>query len=83
MSLKVGDKVRIKSKEWYDKNKDGNGEIKKNDIVFGKYYSEFCGLIMDVYSSEANSYMLTISNNGHIERFIICCEDWFEPIRRY
>ena len=35
---------------------------------------------MDVYSSEVNSYMLTISNNGHIERFIICCEDWFEPV---
>ena len=80
MSLKVGDKVRIKSKEWYDKNKDENGEIKKNDIVFGKYYSEFCGLTMSVNSLGVNSYMLTITNNGNIERAIICCEDWFEPI---
>ena len=82
MSLKVGDKVRIKSKEWYDKNKDENGEIKKNDIVFGKYYSEFCGLTMDINSLKDDMYyLLTISKNGHFESAILCCEDWFEPIR--
>ena len=81
MSLKVGDKVRIKSKEWYDKNKDENGEIKNDDIVFGKYYSKFCGLTMDINSLKDDMYyLLTISKNGHFESAILCCEDWFEPI---
>ena len=81
MSLKVGDKVRIKSKEWYDKNKDENGEIKNNDIVFGKYQSEFCGLTMDINSLKDDMYyLLTISKNCHFESAILCCEDWFEPI---
>ena len=81
MEYKIGQKVRIKSKEWYDKNKDENGEIRKNDIFFGKYYSEFCGLIMDINSlKDGMYYLLTISKNGHFERAILCCEGWFDPV---
>lgn len=80
MKYKVGDKVRIKSKEWYDKNKDENGEIKGNNLTFTKYFVIFCDLIMDIYLFEDNNYMLTISKNGHFEYAIMCCADWFEPV---
>lgn len=41
---KVGDKVRIKSLEWYNSNKDESGEVlPHSDIFFVKEMSEYCG----------------------------------------
>lgn len=43
MKHKVGDKVRIKSREWYEKNKDENDEIKGNAAYFVSYMAIYCG----------------------------------------
>lgn len=43
MKYKVGDKVKIKSKEWYDKEKDEDGCVKRNDIYFMNAMSIYCG----------------------------------------
>lgn len=42
MKYKVGDKVRVKSKEWYDKNKDRNGRVNIN-YSFVEKMSNWCG----------------------------------------
>lgn len=36
MKFKVGDKVRIKSKDWYEKNKDEGGYIKLSQRYFNE-----------------------------------------------
>ena len=43
MKHKVGDKVRIKSREWYEKNKDENDEIKGNAASFVPDMAIYCG----------------------------------------
>ena len=40
---KVGDKVRVKSLEWYNSNKDEDGEIREDGQTFLKCMSEYCG----------------------------------------
>ena len=52
--LKLGDKVKIKSKEWYDRYKDINGSIKCYNETFVKHMADFCG----------NEYTI---NNSHFE----------------
>ena len=43
MKHKVGDKVKIRSKEWYEKEKDEDGCVKCNDIYFMNAMSIYCG----------------------------------------
>ena len=40
---KAGDKVRVKSLEWYNSNKNEDGEITMNRITFIKEMSKYCG----------------------------------------
>lgn len=42
MKYKVGDKVRVKSKEWYDENKDNYGNVSVKHY-FTEQMSEWCG----------------------------------------
>lgn len=67
MKYKVGDKVRIKSKEWYEQNKDENGDITLSDgnhfwecmkELLGKYFTirrASCGW----YDLKENIYKIT------------------------
>lgn len=48
MELKVGDKVKIKSKEWYNANKDKDGDITKLSPTFVESMAAFCGCIATV-----------------------------------
>lgn len=45
LKYKVGDKVRIKSKEWYDANKNGYGCVVIHDdmMTFTNIHASFCG----------------------------------------
>lgn len=49
-NLKVGDKVRVKSLEWYNLNKNGFGEITMNGITFKKEMSKYCGKKLEISS---------------------------------
>lgn len=65
LKFKVGDKVRVKSLEWYNENKNLDGEIinkegEKNE-VFTKYMRCWCGDIIKIYSVKNNYYE---ANNG-------------------
>ena len=46
MKYKAGDKVRIRGKEWYDKHKDANGEIR--GAFFDKDRAKLCGTIQKI-----------------------------------
>ena len=48
MKYKVGDKVRIKSLDWYNENKDNNREIKFENGIFTTLKSTFLGQIMTI-----------------------------------
>lgn len=48
MKYKVGDKVRIKSLDWYNQNKDKDGFVRCGDKVFDNYMSVFCGSIVTI-----------------------------------
>lgn len=58
MKYKVGDKVRIKSREWYDVNKNKYGDAKINDICFNKQMSEYCGDIVTIKEVYGKGYYL-------------------------
>lgn len=53
MKHKVGDKVRIRSKEWYEKNKDEYGIVVTSTVSFNKNMTKFLGkeaVITNVYN---------------------------------
>lgn len=43
MKYRIGDKVRVKSLEWYNENKDEFGDVKTPNNVFVPNMSRFCG----------------------------------------
>ncbi len=43
MKYKVGDKVRVKSLEWYNENKDEFGDVRTPNNVFVPGMSRFVG----------------------------------------
>ena len=59
---KVGDKVRVKSLDWYNSNKDENGDVLPHSdecfVFFPEEMSEYCGKeceVVCVYSNGAYS----------------------------
>ena len=84
MKYKVGDKVRVESLEWYNRNKNENGRIDCNESVFFEAnMSKLCGSIVtiknidvdiDAYKVEENSYYWTD------EMFEGLAKDTIQPI---
>lgn len=50
MKHKVGDKVRVKSLDWYNTNKNHNGYITGLDETFVDEMSKFCGKLVTINS---------------------------------
>ena len=49
MKYKVGDKVRIKSLDWYNENKDEDGDVPcVCDILFLERMKKYCGKILTI-----------------------------------
>lgn len=48
MKYKVGDTVKIKSIDWYNKNKNSNGVVMCRGLMFSTGMSEFCGKICTI-----------------------------------
>ena len=77
MKYKVGDKVRIKSLDWYNENKDEAGNIRyKKDglaypIFFSKYMSYFCGKTLTIKSVFKKSYHMNETSS---------CEFWTDEM---
>ena len=61
LKYKVGDKVKIKSIDWYNKNKNKYGRlvsIGEYQYVFDAQMSKFCGKVMTISDKSNSSYML-------------------------
>lgn len=61
MKHKIGDKVKIKSKEWYEKNKNISGDIYCGDTLFLAAMHRYCGNIATI-TSVGSIYRLDIDN---------------------
>ena len=48
MKYKVGDKVRIKSLDWYNENKDEDGIVELSTHVFIPEMVEHCGTVVTI-----------------------------------
>lgn len=70
LKFKVGDKVRVKSLEWYDDNKNDDGRIYglNNEINFINAMARYCGQIFQIQEIE-NDYYLMHDN-------VFCWQDW-------
>jgi len=64
---KVGDKVRIKSLDWYNSNKDEDGEIglHSDEYLFLEVMSEYCGKECEVSHVYSNGEY-SLKGNGWI-----------------
>ena len=77
MRFKAGDRVRIKSIDWYNENKDEDGNIRyKRDgsaypVFFSKYMSNFCGEILTIKSVFKHSYHMNETSS---------CEFWTDEM---
>ena len=58
MKYKVGDKVRIKSLDWYNENKNKYGEIRVGDGYWNKQIKDFCSSIMTIYRIVDNKWYM-------------------------
>jgi hypothetical protein len=48
MKYKPGDKVRIKSLDWYNANKDDTGRVMFDYIGFCKEMTKYCGEVLTI-----------------------------------
>ena len=68
MKYKVGDRVRIKSIDWYNANKDENGDIPLIETTYSSYnfikvMRGLCGKVMTI-SSDNSYYYDMVEDNG-------------------
>lgn len=62
---KVGDKVRVKSLEWYNSKKNDRGNVveKPNDYVFAKMMSAYCDKEFEIKKINYNGVVILKGNN--------------------
>ena len=60
MNYNVGDRVRIKSIDWYKENKDTDGKVwtSGGQIPFDKCMSEWCGKVMTISHVRVDHYTM-------------------------
>lgn len=64
MKYKVGDRVRIKSIDWYNENKDEHGDIDiSHDFTFYADRSKYCGRVFTIDEVFDNCY--TVKEDNH------------------
>lgn len=73
MKYKLGDKVRIKSLDWYNQNKDKDGFVRCGDKVFDNYMSVFCGSVVTICGIYPYGY-------GYDVREDMQCRTWTDDM---
>ena len=59
MRYKVGDKVKIKSLDWYNKNKDKRGHVDYGKHLFYFIMSQYCGKIFTISNVYSDYYLMS------------------------
>lgn len=72
MRYKTGDRVKIKSLEWYNENKDDAGFIFCNHICFDEKMTEFCGKTVTIAAQRNEKYYFIMEDN--------CLSFWTEDM---
>ena len=65
MKYKVGDRVRVKSREWYESNRTKEGDYEVDGLSFTDYMTKFCGKEATITSSDKDdgTYQLDIDSS--------------------
>lgn len=63
MKYKVGDKVRIKSFDWYEKNKDADGDVRSETVSFLPEMISLCGQVVTIQAVVDNHYYYLEEND--------------------
>lgn len=61
MKYKVGDRVLIKSIDWYNKNKDVKGNVPCGNIKFIKSMTHLCGKVLTIRYINNGGYFMDVS----------------------
>lgn len=78
MKYKVGDKVRIKSLDWYNANKNSEGAIIFPDFnIFDESMSELCGKVVTIEYCNARHNYYDIEEDGKVNYWV---DDMFEGL---
>ena len=66
-NYKVGDKVRVKSLDWYNTNKNSEGTIIFNGFrIFDEDMSKFCGKVVTIESYNSRWYYYDIKEDEKV-----------------
>lgn len=58
MKYKVGDKVRVKSLDWYNANKNQTGQVQCLNEIFLEEMSKLCGRLVTIHSIAKHGYYI-------------------------
>ena len=73
MEYKVGDKVRIKSLDWYNENKNEYGNVKCHLYEFSATMRQYCGTIRTIRRVDNFDKMYKMEEDG-------CFFDWTDEM---
>ena len=78
MRYRKGDKVRIKSREWYNANKNSEGAIIfPNFRIFDESMSKFCGKVVTIATYVSRGDYYDIEEDGNVNYW---CGEMFEGL---
>ena len=66
LKYKVGDKVRIKSIDWYNKYKDEDGVVFCGEFDFVLSMKKFCSEILTIYEDVDDGYLMLEDYHGYV-----------------
>ena len=66
LKYKEGDRVRIKSIDWYNENKDKDGEIVCGEFVFLEGMKKFCSETLTILEDVDDGYLMLEDDHGYV-----------------
>ena len=75
MKFKVGDKVKIKSFDWYYSNSDCMGDIQCGDWYFTVSQASYCGKVLTISAICDDFYMMKGIGHHWTDEMIECLVD--------